>query len=94
MFLTVMIVLVETQRSIPDVCEFSPSNASRLARPMETEARPATLEHLSFAVGPVHSMTDNEAESQRSRAVQGQGGQEHDLEVILEVEESKVGTSG
>ena len=84
MYPTVVMVLVETQRSMADICEISPSNASRLAGPVASEARPATLGHLSFAVGPVHSATDNEAESQRSRALQSQGGQEHG-EVILEV---------
>jgi len=86
-----VIVLVETQRSMTEVCEINPSNASKLARPVGSEARPATPGHLSFAVGPVHSTTDNEAESQRLRALQSQGAQEHGLEegVILEVKESQ-----
>jgi len=95
MYPTVVTVLVETQRSMTDVCEISPSNAGRLAAPAGSEARPATFGHLSFAAGPVHSTTDNEAESQRSRVLQSQGGQEHGLEeVILEVKESQVGSSG
>ena len=94
MYPTVVVVLVETQRSMTDVCEISASNASTVAGPMASEARPATSEHLSFAVGPVHSTTDNEAESQRSRALQSKGGQEYHLdEVILEVKECQVGTS-
>jgi len=97
MYPTVVIVLVETQRSMMDVCEINPSDAGKLVAPVgsdTSEARPATSGHLSFAVGSVHSTTDNETESQRSRALQSQGGQEHGLEeVILEVTESQ-GTSG
>jgi len=77
MYPTVVIVLVETQRSMTDIC----SNASRVAGPVASEAHPATLGHLSVAVGPVHSMTDNEVESQRSRALQSQG---RGLEVVLD----------
>ena len=57
----VVILLVETQRSMADVCDFSPSNASKLAGTVASEARLATLGHLSFAVGPIHTMMDNEA---------------------------------
>ena len=58
---------------------------------MASESRPANLGHLSFAVGPVHNTTDDEA-SQRWRALQSQGGQEPGLqEVILEVKESQAG---
>jgi len=95
MYPTVVIVLVETQRSITDVWEIRPSNLSKLAGPVASEARSATLGHLSFAGGPVYRTTDNEAETQPSRTLQSQGGQEHGLEgVILEVKEiSQVGTS-
>ena len=93
MYPTAIIVLIETQRSMADVCEISPSNASKFAGPVGSEARPATLGHLSFAVEPIHSTMDSEAGSQRSRALQSQGGHEHDLEAILEVKESQVGTS-
>jgi len=62
MYPTVVILLVETQRSMTDICEISPSNASKLAA--SSEARPATSGHLSFAVGPVDITTDDEAESQ------------------------------
>ena len=61
-----MIVLVETQRSMMDVCEIGTSNTSKLAGPMPSEPRPATLGYPSFALGPVaavYSTTDNEAES-------------------------------
>ena len=95
MYPTVIILLVETQRSMTDICEISPSNASKLAGPVASEARPATLGHLSFAIGPVDSSTDNEAESQRSRALQSQGVQEYDLEgAIIGVNGSHAGTSG
>ena len=89
MYPTVVILLVETQRSMTDVWEISPSIAGRLAGPALPEAPPATFRHLSFTVEPVQSMTDNEAVSQRSRVVQSQSGQEHGLEVILEVKESQ-----
>jgi len=96
MYPTVVIVLVEAQRSMTDICEISSSNAGRLAAPVASEARPVAPGHLSFAAGPVHSTTDNEAESQQSHALQSQGAQEHGLEegAILEIKESQVGTSG
>ena len=64
---TVIIVLVETKRSMTDIFEISPSNTIKFAGPVASEARPVTLGHLSFAVGPVRSTADNQAESQRSR---------------------------
>ena len=94
MYPTVVIILVKTQRSMTDVCEISPSNAGRLAGPVGSEARPATSGHLSFAAGPVYSTTYTEAESQLSRTLQSQGGQEYNLEVILEVNESHAGIRG
>ena len=95
MYPTVVIVLVETQRSMVNVCEIGTSNASKLARPMASEPRPAALGRLSFVLGPVHGTTDSEeAESQRSRALQSQGGQEHSMgEVIHEVKEHQVSTT-
>ena len=90
MYLTVVMLLVETRRSITDVWEISPSNARRLAGPVASETRHATLGHLSFAVESVHSMTDDEAESQRLHTLQSQSGQEHGLEeVIPEAKESQ-----
>ena len=86
MYPTVVMLLVESQRSITDVCEISSSNTSKLAGPVAREAYPATLGHLSFAVGPVNSSTDDDAVFQRSHALQRQGGQERGLEeAILEV---------
>ena len=95
MYPTVVIILVQTQRSATDICEISPSNASRIAGPVASAARPAQLGRLSFAVGTVHSSTDNEAEIQPSRALQSQGGQAYDLDgVIVEENRSHAGTSG
>ena len=95
MYPTVVIILVQSQRSVTDICEISPSTASRLAGPVTSAAHPATLGHLSFAVGTVHSSTDSEAEPQRSRALQSQGGLEYDLEeVLLEEHKTHAGTSG
>ena len=75
MYPTVVMLLVETQRSMANVCEISPSNASKFAAPVASEARPSTLRHLSFAAGPVHTTTDNKAKSRRSHALCRQGGQ-------------------
>ena len=85
MYPTVVIVLVETQRSMADVCEIGPSSATKLGDPVASEVRPATLGHLLFTVGPVHGMTDDEVESQRS---QSQSGRERGLEqIFFEVKE-------
>ena len=82
---TIVIVLVETQRSMADVWEISPSNASKFAGPVATEVRPATFGHLSFAVGTAHTSTDIEVELSRSRTLHSRSGQEHGLEeVVLE----------
>ena len=87
MYPTAIIVLIETQRSMADICEISPSDASRLAGPVASEPRPATLGHLFIAVETVHG---NEAEHQRSCALQSQGGEEDGLEAAIL--ESQVGT--
>lgn len=60
MYPTVVMVLIETHRSMTDVCGISPSIASKLAGAVASEARPATSRHFTFAVGPVHSTVDNE----------------------------------
>ena len=86
MYPTVVIVLVQTQRSMVDVCEISPSNACKFVSPVASEACPATLGRLSYEVGPVHNTVMEVAESQRSRALQSHGGPGHGLdEDILEV---------
>ena len=76
MYPTVVVVLVETQRSMMDLCDINPSNANKPAGSVTSEAPLATSEHLPFAVGSVRSTTDTEAESQHSRTLQSQGGQE------------------
>ena len=91
MYPTLVVLLVQIQRSMTDICEISPSNASRPAGPLASETRHATLGHLSFAVGSVHSTTDIEAKSQHSDALQSQSGQEHRLEVVLEAKDSESG---
>jgi len=94
MYPTVVILLVETQRSMSDICEISPSNASKFAASSGSEARPATLGHLSFAVGPFYSTTDYEAESQLSPALQSQHGRKDGSEEpITEVKEHQVGVA-
>ena len=71
MYPTFMIVLVESHRSITGICETnSLSDANELAGPVASEARPATVGQLSFMLGPVHTATENEAESQRSRVAE------------------------
>ena len=60
MYPTVVMILVETQCSMTDVCEISPSNASKFAGPVASEAHSPTLEYFSFAVSPVHSTADDE----------------------------------
>ena len=80
MYPTVVTILVETRRSMTDMCEISPWNTSKLAGPVASEALP---------------VTPGEAEAQCSGALQSQGGREYRLEeVILEVKESQVRTSG
>ena len=82
MYPTVVIVLVETQRSMVDVWKIIPSNTSELTGLAAPEAHSTTLGHISFAPGPL----GNEAESQRSRTLKSHGGGEHGLEeVILDV---------
>ena len=96
MYPTIVIVLVETQLSMKDICEISLPNASRLADPATSEARAATLGHPPFAVELINSTMDNEAKSPPSRAWQSQGVQGRSLEkVILQVrvKESRVSAS-
>ena len=93
MYPTVVVVLVETQRSITDIWEFTSSNASGIVGPVASDARSATLGHLSFAAGPIYSTVDNELDSQHSLTLHSQDGREHGLEkVILDVKESRAGT--
>ena len=77
MYPTVVIVLVETQRSMSDICEVNLLNASRLAGPVASEARTEPLGHPSFAV------LDNEADSPPSRAWRSGDVRGHGLENII-----------
>jgi len=88
MYPTVVIILVETQRSMTDICEIGPSNG-----PVASEVGSASLGRLSFAVGPVHSTMDDEAESQRSRTLQSKSGQEHGPEIIHELKECEASST-
>ena len=70
MYPTVVVILVETQRSMTDICEISSSDPSRLARPVASGARAAM---------------DNAAESPPSRALQSRDAQERDLEEAIQL---------
>jgi len=80
-----------------DLCEICSSNARSKVTGLvatQAEARAATLEHISFAVGSINSPMENELESQVSGALQTPDGQEHDLEkAIFEAKESLVDTT-
>ena len=53
MYPTMVVVLVESQRSMTDVCGVNQSNAAQAVELGPSEARAATLGHpISFAVGP------------------------------------------
>ena len=92
MYPTMVMVLVQTQRSMADVCEISLSKTIKFMGPVASEARSETLGRLTYVVDPVHNtMMDNEAGSQRSRALQSHGRPEHVLDAdILEVKDSLV----
>ena len=89
MYPTIVIVLVETRRSMEDICELNLLPG--------LEARAATLGHPSLAIEPINSVVGDEAESPSSPALQSQDVQGRGLEnVILEVNihESQVSTIG
>ena len=87
MYPTVVIVLVETQRSMTDICEISLSDTSRLTGPVAFEPHLATIGDPSVAATSLLTMMDKEAESQGSHE---KGRQEHGLEeFILEVNECR-----
>ena len=69
MYPTVVIVLVETQRSMTNVCEIGLSGISKLAGPVASEPRLATIGGPSLAAVPLLTTTDDEADSQRLRAL-------------------------
>ena len=81
MYPTLVIVLVETQLSMMDICNINSSNASKFWDPVASEA---SLGHLSFAVEPVHIERQiTTLESQCSRASQSGRKLEHGLEEII-----------
>jgi len=97
MYPTLTIVLVETQRSMMDVCEIGPSDAGKFAGAVAlSDARGATSGRLSFPVEQIRTTMDSESVFLPSRALRpGRDGQGHGLEkVILEVKERQVGNSG
>ena len=71
MYPSIVVILVETQRSITDICEISSSDPSRLARPVASGARAAM---------------DSEAKSPPSRMLQNRDAQERDLEKAIQLE--------
>ena len=86
-----MIVLIETQRSMTDICEIDLSNGSKPTDPVTSEAHLATLGYLPFAVKPAHSVaTDKAAESRCLRDLRSQGRRGYDMDgVILDAKESR-----
>ena len=74
MYPILVIVMVETQRSMVDMCEISPFSASRVAGPASSLA----VRRLSCAVGPIHSAMGNKSEFLHSRGfkLQTQDGQD------------------
>ena len=79
MIVPLVVVLVETQRSMADICEISPLNASKFAGlvAFQAEACAPTLdsEYIPFSFASIHSTMENELESHQST-----DGQEHGLE--------------
>ena len=89
MYPTVIIVLVEKHRSMTDICEAGTSDASGLAGLMASEPRPATLGHISFAVGSTYRTMDGESESQRPHVSQSQDREAYSLgNTILDIKGS------
>ena len=82
MYPTIVIVLVETQRSMTDICEIGTPNASRLADPVPvaSEARATTLGHPSFAVLDI-SIDNDSAGFPLSGVFQSQDVQERDFKL-------------
>ena len=95
-----VIMLVETQRSMTDICDTGLSNTTivaELAAP-DHEARAATSGRPSLTVGAANSAMDSEARSSQSRTLRSRGVQERDLEKDVQHEvnlkESRATTSG
>ena len=82
-----VVILVETQRSMTDIYETSLSDARRLAglEASDLEARATTLGYPSFAAGPANSGMDHEADSSPSRVLQSRDIQERGLEKVIQL---------
>ena len=95
MYPTVIVLLVESQRSVMDNIAINPSVASKLAGPVPSETCSEILGHFSFVTWPIDNTMENKPESQHSRASESQDGQECGLgdpiEPEIEVKESQVG---
>ena len=80
-----VLVLVETQRSMAEICETSPSNVASSVVSLAKNCAP----DISF--GSIHDIMEKELESQGSCALQSLDGQGHGFEkATLEVKESHV----
>ena len=81
MYATVVVLIVESQRSMMDVWEICPSNVGKLGGSVGFKACPAGSRQLStsFTNKPVQSIIDNKGGSQRSE------------DVFLNEKESQVG---
>ena len=77
MYPAIVILLVETQRSMTVICGISPSNTLNGVSP--PALRPMTLEQppFEFAVGPDEGAIDSVPHPSLSRALQSHDGQEN-----------------
>ena len=64
-----MIILVESQRSMAEVCGVSPWDASKVDATDTSGTRPATFGHLSFAAGQGQTTMDTESYVHGSHAL-------------------------
>lgn len=77
MYPTIVIMLVESQRSMADICGISISDSRVTVKEVSLSGpRAATLGHLSFAVEQSESATESVSHSQWSRALQVGPGQD------------------
>ena len=81
-----VIMLVETQRSMTDICDSITSIVMAGLAVPDHEARAATLGHPSFAVGAANNGVDGEAHSSQSRTLRSLGVQERGLEKDIQLE--------
>ena len=81
MYPTVVIIIVETQRSMADVCEFSSSTQTCTSGTI----LPTTPNRLSFPVEARQAVTpmDKESRYERFCTLQVEDGQKHDREKVV-----------